>query len=74
MTFESDFEIIKGLTETQACSGDESKIRQYIKGLVEPHCDKIETDVLGNLFCYINGQANADGKKLKVLLDAHMDE
>jgi len=74
MTFESDFEIIKGLTEIQACSGDESKIRQYIKGLVEPHCDNIETDVLGNLFCYINGQASTDGTKLKVLLDAHMDE
>ena len=26
MTFETDFEIIKNLTEIQACSGNESKI------------------------------------------------
>jgi len=74
MTFEDDFEIIKNLTEIQACSGDEGKIRQYIKETVEPYCDSIETDILGNLFCFINGQAESEGAKLRVLLDAHMDE
>ena len=74
MTFETDFEIIKNLTEIQACSGNESKIREYIRELVEPYCDKIETDILGNLFCYINGQKKIEEPKLKVLMDAHMDE
>jgi endoglucanase len=74
MSFEQDFQIIKSLTETQACSGNESRIREFIRQTVEPYCDKIETDILGNLFCIINGQAKSEEPKLKVLLDAHMDE
>ncbi|TFG29305.1 MAG: M42 family peptidase [Promethearchaeota archaeon] len=74
MTFESDFQIIKNLTETQSCSGDESKIRNYIKEIVEPYCDKIETDILGNLFCFIYANAEGEEPKPKILLDAHMDE
>ena len=74
MAFESDFQIIKNLTETQAWSGDESKIRDYIREIVEPYCDKIEIDILGNLFCFIYGKANEKESKLKILLDAHIDE
>ena len=74
MSFESDFQIIKNLTEIQSCSGDENEIRQYIKKLIEPYCDKIEIDILGNLFGFIFGKAKGDGLKLKILLDAHMDE
>jgi len=74
MTFETDFEIIKNLTEIQACSGNESKIREYIREVVEQYCDKIETDILGNLFCFIYGKAHEKESKLKILLDAHMDE
>ena len=74
MTFESDFQIIKNLTEIQACSGDESKIRAYIREIVAPYCDKIEIDILGNLFCFIFGKAAKEESKLKILLDAHMDE
>ena len=74
MTFETDFEIIKNLTEIQACSGNESKIREYIREIVEQYCDKIEIDILGNLFCFIYGKAHEKESKLKILLDAHMDE
>ena len=74
MTFENDFQIIKNLTEIQSCSGNESRIRQYIKETVESYCDKIETDILGNLFCFINGKAEVEGSKLRIMLDAHMDE
>ncbi|MBN1802451.1 MAG: M42 family metallopeptidase [Candidatus Lokiarchaeota archaeon] len=74
MMFEENIEIIKNLTEIQSCSGNESKIRDYIKNLVKPYCTKIETDVLGNLFCIIEGTAKPPDQKMKVLLDAHMDE
>jgi len=74
MTFESDFQIIKNLTEIQACSGDESKIREYIREIVEKYCDKIEIDILGNLFCFIYGRAKNEESKLNILIDAHMDE
>ncbi len=74
MTFEVDIEIIKNLTEIQSCSGNESKIREYIKNLVSRYCTRIETDVLGNLFCVVEGTAKPQDKKIKILLDAHMDE
>jgi len=75
MTFDKDIEILKGLTETQACSGNEENIRQYIIELIKPFSDKIETDILGNLFCIIEGQKETmDKKKIRILLDAHMDE
>lgn len=75
MSFETDFQIIKNLTEIQSCSGQETKIRQYIKGIIEPYCDNVEIDYLGNLFCFINGKkVVSDGPRLKILLDSHMDE
>jgi len=74
MSFEQDFKIIKELTEIQACSGNENKIREYITRLVKSYCDEIKTDVLGNLFCIIKGTSKSDAPNLKVLLDAHMDE
>ena len=67
MTFEEDFKLIKDLTEIQSCTGNEGKVRDFINKTVENYCDKIETDVLGNLFCYINGKKNTEKPKLKVL-------
>jgi putative aminopeptidase FrvX len=74
MSFENDFQIIKNLTEIQSCSGDEEKIRQYIQKTIEAHCERVETDILGNLYCFIKGKKEIDGSKLKVLFDSHMDE
>ncbi|MGQ4875915.1 MAG: M42 family metallopeptidase [Promethearchaeia archaeon] len=71
---EKDFNILKQLTEIQSCSGNEGKIRKYILQLVEKYCDKVEVDTLGNLHCFINGKKEKDDGKLKILLDAHMDE
>ena len=71
---EKDFKLLKDLTEIQSCSGNEGKIREYIKEKVEKYCDKTEVDILGNLFCYLNGQKSTKLPKLKVLLDAHADE
>ncbi|MHA1292324.1 MAG: hypothetical protein ACTSQJ_06615 [Promethearchaeota archaeon] len=72
--FENDFEIIKSLTEIQSCSGNENKIREFIKRIVEPYCDRTEIDIFGNLFCFLGGTLGSGKNKLKVLLDAHMDE
>ncbi|MBY9007360.1 MAG: M42 family metallopeptidase [Candidatus Lokiarchaeota archaeon] len=74
MVLKEDFELIKELTEIQGCSGNEKTIREFIKSIVENHCDSIETDFLGNLICYIHGNAEKPEKKLRILLDAHMDE
>ncbi|TXT66338.1 MAG: Endoglucanase [Promethearchaeota archaeon] len=78
MSFEEDFTLLKKLTEIQSCSGNETKIREFIRQMVQNKCDKIETDYLGNLICYFNKirniPTNAEKKPFKVLLDAHMDE
>jgi len=74
VTFEEDFQIIKNLTEIQSCSGSEDKIRQYIKETIEMYCDKVEVDILGNLYCFMNGNAQRQDAKLNIMLDAHMDE
>ena len=39
MTFETDFKIIKNLTEIQACSGNEGIVRQYIREIIKSYCD-----------------------------------
>ena len=74
MTFEEDFQIIKNLTEIQSCSGSEDKIRQYIKETIENYCDNVDIDVLGNLYCFINGKSQTQDANLNIMLDAHMDE
>ncbi len=74
MSFEDDFQILKQLTETQACTGNEKQIREYIQRIVENFCDEIKTDHMGNLFCTIYGKGAANDEKLNVMLDAHMDE
>jgi len=74
MSFENDFKIIKNLTEIQGCSGNENKIREYIRKIVEPYSDSIEIDSIGNLYCYINSNVETKHKKLNILLDAHIDE
>ncbi len=74
MSFEEDFQTIKQLTETQACTGNEKPIREYIQKTIENFCDKVETDYIGNLICSIYGKGTTKGDKLKVMLDCHMDE
>ncbi|MHA1148862.1 MAG: M42 family metallopeptidase [Promethearchaeota archaeon] len=74
MTFEEDFLLIKNLTEIQACSGNEQKIRDYIKEVIESYCDELEIDTLGNLRAVIKGEKTSLKEKQKILLDAHMDE
>lgn len=62
-------ELLKVLTETNATSGREEKIRERILELVSPHVDGHRVDRLGNLVVWKEGKS---GKK--ILLDAHMDE
>ncbi len=73
MSFEEDFKLLKKLTEIQSCSGNESEIRDFIREYIKEDCDKVEIDYLGNLICTISGKFS-DDDKLRVLLDAHMDE
>lgn len=53
---------------TSGVSGREEKIRELIKNEIEPYCDELTTDAMGNLIAHKRG----NGKK--IMLGAHMDE
>lgn len=63
-------EILEQLTQAFGVSGRESKVREIIKRAVEPHCDEMLTDALGNLIVLKKGKGG--GKR--IMLSAHMDE
>ncbi len=59
------------LTALPGVSGNERAVRNYIKEKIEPLCDRVEIDSMGNLMAFKNGTGNT-GKTL--MLCAHMDE
>ncbi|MBL8134507.1 MAG: M20/M25/M40 family metallo-hydrolase [Anaerolineae bacterium] len=61
-------DVIKKLVEAWGPSGYEHHVRALIREEVEPYCDSIEVDPLGNLICTVG----SGGKK--VMVAAHMDE
>ena len=62
--------MLKLLTETDGVSGNEGAVAKLIKSLIEPYCDDIVIDNMGNVICRKNGRT---GNKT-VLLCAHTDE
>lgn len=62
--------VLKELCLLRGISGDEGRVRDFIKSHIEAHADRIWTDPIGNLMAYKKG---TEGKK-HVLLAAHMDE
>jgi putative aminopeptidase FrvX len=62
--------LLKRLTEAMGPSGFEDEIRTVIREEVEPHVDKLYTDVLGSLIA----EKGIDQSGPRVMLDAHMDE
>ncbi len=61
--------MLKTLSMLDGVSGNEGAVREYIKAQIQPFCDVIEEDALGNLIALKKGT----GEK-KVMLCAHMDE
>ncbi len=64
-------DLIKKLVETPGPSGAEHCIREVIRKEIEPYCDEIITDAMGNLIAR-KGKKSAKGKR--IIISAHMDE
>ena len=64
-------ELLKELCSLPGVSGDENKVRAFIRAQAEPYASSIRTDALGNLIVFKKG-TKATGNHL--LLAAHMDE
>ena len=61
--------LLKELCETYGPSGRETPVREAIARLAAPHCQRLQTDPLGNLIAFRPGTS---GKKL--MFCAHMDQ
>ena len=66
-------DLLKTLSETPGAPGREEHVRSLIRERVEPLCDSVEVDALGNLICR-KGPANGDEEAERVMLACHMDE
>lgn len=64
-----NLEFLKEMIDTPSLSGNEFELQKKIIKHMEPLCDKVITDHVGNVVSVINPDS-----KVKILLDAHIDE
>jgi endoglucanase len=64
--------LLKRLCNACAVSGDESEVRAIVLEQVRPLTETIRVDALGNVLVTCPGQGS--GRRLRVMLAAHMDE
>ena len=68
---ETSFKLIKELTELQGISGNEGRVRAYLREHMTPLVDEIHQSPLGNIFGIKQSQTeNAP----RLMIAAHMDE
>ena len=63
--------LIQKLVETAGPSGREDQIRAVIRSEIEPHCQEVRVDALGNLIAR-KGSKSKEGTR--IMISAHMDE
>ena len=63
---------LKRLSEAIGVSGDERAVREWIAEQIRDHVDELRVDTLGNLLAVKRGRRA--GRRLRVMVDAHMDE
>ena len=63
--------MLKTLTEFNAVSGDEDRLRKFLINQIKPYADDIKVDTIGNVIALKKGK-NAT-KKINAVI-AHMDE
>ena len=67
----AQFKLLERLCNVVAISGDEGEVRKIVLEEVKPYADEIKVDALGNVLATKFGRAK---KRMRVMLDAHMDE
>jgi endoglucanase len=65
--------LLERLCNVLAVSGDESEVRKIVLEEAKPYADEVRVDAMGNVLVTRFGRTRR-GKRLRVLLDAHMDE
>lgn len=67
---EETLNMFKTLTELQGASGDEFRIRDFVKQEIEPVSDEVIQDRLGGIFGVRHGESSGP----RILVAGHMDE
>ena len=71
--------LLEKLCSVIAVSGDEGEVRKIVLEEIKPHADDVRVDALGNVLAIRRGRrkpasSRVGTRRLKVMLDAHMDE
>lgn len=69
MSYELDISFLEQLCRTASLSGNEQEIQKLIYTRMEKYSDKIETDILGNVYAIKNPNA-----PYRIMVVAHCDE
>jgi len=64
-----NLDFLKMMIDTPSLSGNEYELQKKIIDYMNPLCDQVITDHVGNVVSVINPNSN-----VKILLDAHIDE
>ena len=67
----AQLKLLEKLCSAVSVSGGEGEVRKIILNQIESHVDKVKVDALGNILATKRGRGT---KRLRVMLDAHMDE
>ena len=65
--------LLEKLCNAIAISGDEGEVRKIVMDEIKPYADEVKVDALGNVLATRLGRTRS-GKRMRVMLDAHMDE
>lgn len=67
----AQLKLLETLCNVIAISGDEGAVRKLVLEAIKPHADEVRVDAIGNVLATRHGRG---AKRVKVMLDAHMDE
>ena len=69
----AQLKLLERLCNVIAVSGDEGEVRKIVLEEIKPYADEVRVDAMGNVLVTRFGRARR-GKRMRVMLDAHMDE
>lgn len=65
---------LRQLSEISGVSGDERNVRVWIEARIRGHVDELRVDTMGNLLAVKSGRTTRGKRRMRVMVDAHMDE
>ena len=75
MAVDLNLELLKKLCDAPGAPGREERIRELVVGALQPLCDDVSVDVLGNVIGVRHSRAGREGRKtVRLMLSSHMDE